>query len=148
MDLAGDGHIGGALSLNGVGSLTVSSMDGETTLEQELFFQTTDEFSEVRFEFEASSITHVSELNSDLGLVLYPNPTHGPSTLEFHAAQSGAGHLVVRNVLGASVLERSLGNLPAGTHRLNLDLGFLVPGAYMVDLQMDNVVHTLRLLKD
>ena len=148
MDLAGDGHIGGALSLDGVGSLTVSSMDGETTLEQELFFQTTAEFSEVRFEFEASSITHVTELDSDLGLVLYPNPTHGPSTLEFHAAQSGAGHLFVRNVLGASVLEQSLGNLPAGTHRLNLDLGFLVPGAYMVDLQMDNVVHTLRLLKD
>jgi hypothetical protein len=102
----------------------------------------------MRFEFEATSVTHVAELDLGLDLALYPNPTDGQTYLEFHAEQSGAGHLFVRNVLGASVLERSLGNLPAGTHRLSLDLGFLVPGAYMVDLQMDNVVHTLRLLKD
>jgi hypothetical protein len=65
---------------------------------------------------------------------VYPNPTHGQVTVEFHAQKSGNCAIEVTDITGRSVLSRQL-KAAEGINRHAMDLGFVSAGVYMVHVK-------------
>ena len=77
-----DGLFNNATSMDGVGFLEVNSMDGETALDQDLFYQELDAFDEVSFDLEVTDITSVQDMALTTGWDLFPNPTQDRVTVD------------------------------------------------------------------
>ena len=60
IDVGGDGLVSLATSMEEVGFLEVSSMDGDTILDQDLFYQELDAFSEVSFDLDVVDINQTN----------------------------------------------------------------------------------------
>ena len=86
-----------------------------------------------------------ASLNEDRGSAafqLYPNPTNGDITLAF-AAASVENSVEVRNAMGQLVLfSRS------GGQRMELDLGHVPAGIYIVTVRSSVGIHARRLIKE
>lgn len=146
MDEGGDGLFNLATSWDGVGFLEVYSTDGEVILDQDLFYQELDAFSEMTFDLEVSQVTSVEELNVLSNMTLYPNPASSQVTVEFHAAKAEEACLTIRNVTGQEVTTRDLGMMSAGSQRHTLDVGMLDAGTYFVELRVADTIHSMILL--
>ncbi|UYZ58854.1 DUF7619 domain-containing protein [Hymenobacter latericus] len=81
----------------------------------------------------ASPAFEVRALSPDEAIALYPNPTHGTATLDWHRADFDLGELRVYNAVGALVLSRQLGH--ETTPALELNLAAQRPGLYLLVLQ-------------
>ena len=68
--------------MDGVGFLEVNSMDGETAVDQDLFYQELDAFDEVSFDLEVTDITSVQDMALTTGWDLFPNPTQDRVTVD------------------------------------------------------------------
>jgi hypothetical protein len=62
-----------------------------------------------------------------------PNPTSDFATISWELSSAKQGQLIVTDMLGKTVLEQKLGDLSAGTVRL--DVRLLLPGAYSCTLR-------------
>jgi immune inhibitor A len=67
-------------------------------------------------------------------LAAAPNPFNPATVLELEVTRRETLTLAVWNLAGQRVLERSLGTLPAGTHRVPLDLSGQASGVYLAAL--------------
>ena len=81
-----------------------------------------------------------------LRLTAAPNPAHGTATVRYELPTGGPVQLVVRNVLGQTVLNLPATREAAGAHTRELPLGQLAPGVYIVQLRADSRQQTLRLV--
>lgn len=146
IDAGGDGLFNNATSMDGVGFLEVNSTDGEVILDQDVFFQELDAFSEVTFDLEVTEVTSIAENSLTSTAAMYPNPASDFVTIEFDAARAGAASVLVRNVTGQEVLRRDWGVLSPGNHRHTLDIAFLDAGTYLVELRVRDTTHSMILL--
>ena len=75
-----------------------------------------------------------------LALQVYPNPTTGLTTISFEAMMAGAS-LVIRDFSGKSLFVKELGS----ARTVSLDLGFIKPGVYLVELHWENGIELQKL---
>lgn len=71
------------------------------------------------------------------GLNLYPNPAKGSSRLAFTLPRSGRVELGLYDALGRRVVDQQAGMLPAGPQTLEVNLGGVKAGLYMVRLSIE-----------
>jgi thiol-disulfide isomerase/thioredoxin len=145
-DAGGDGWIAGATSMAGVGYLMVNSMDGEVVVDEEVFFQSTDAFTTVEFQFEAATVTAVQEEAAAVRAFLHPNPAADLATLTFSTSRGSVGWVDVFHVTGKHVMHCPLGQLAPGNHLQTLDLTRLEAGTYLVQLHAGDHIQSLTLL--
>ena len=77
------------------------------------------------------------------GFLLTPNPAVGTTELRFMPA-AGTAQMTLHDITGRQLQRRMLA---AGAGRVTLDLQGLVPGAYLVRLQVGEATYTQRLIK-
>jgi hypothetical protein len=137
---------------NGVGpdgNFTLYSMDGETVVSELLTWSwDTDEwFTELQQGFEATTVAGVEEANFASTVNVFPNPTNGVTNVEFNTVEAGMATVEVYNLIGERVMFNTLGNLPAGMNRANIDLSSMEAGIYLVNLNAGGENTTLRVTK-
>ena len=75
---------------------------------------------------------------------VYPNPTNDISNLTFGVAQSSDVTVTVYNMVGAQVMSQDLGTVQAGEQRMELDFSNVEAGLYIVSLNVNGNVSTVR----
>jgi hypothetical protein len=71
-------------------------------------------------------------LAPDQELIAVPNPNHGHAVAAFRLPEAGTAHLTLVDLSGQVVLQLSQADLPAGESHLDLDLGSVAPGVYVL----------------
>jgi len=80
-------------------------------------------------------------------LGLRPNPVvEGDLQVEFSLAGDAPARIDLIDVRGRSVLQRDLGDLPAGSHRVALPSAGLAPGVYIVRLSQHGRARSARVV--
>jgi len=147
IDAGGDGLLSLATSLDGVGFLEVNSMDGDVIVDQDLFYQELDPFSEVSFDLHAVEVTTVEDLQAQTHAEIYPNPAASNVTLDLAVAQRSRVEIVVRNAAGQIVMVPDLGIVPSGNHRHMLEVDHLESGLYLLEVRIGLERQSLILLR-
>ena len=147
IDAGGDGLLSLATSLDGVGFLEVNSMDGDVIVDQDLFYQELDPFSEVSFDLHAVEVTAVEDLQAQTHAEIYPNPAASNVTLDLAVAQRSRVEIVVRNAAGQIVMVPDLGIVPSGNHRHMLEVDHLESGLYLLEVRIGLERQSLILLR-
>ena len=146
IDQGADGLFNGATSFEGVGYLEVSSLDGDVVVDQDVFYQEVEAFQFLEFALEVDQITEEPSQTESLDplsltqMVLYPNPTEGPTAVSYTQKQHAEVQWRLYNSTGQQVMQDHLGVQPHGEHVLTMDLQALVPGVYVFHLQMGSVL--------
>jgi|GEM_PF-217876 len=146
IDQGADGLFNGATSFEGVGYLEVSSLDGDVVVDQDVFYQEVEAFQFLEFALEVDQITEEPSQTEPLDplsltqMVLYPNPTEGPTAASYMQKQHAEVQWRLYNSTGQQVMQDHLGVQPHGEHVLTMDLQALVPGVYVFHLQMGSVL--------
>lgn len=148
LDAGGDGLYNGATTMAEVGYFRVNSMDGETVVDEDVFFQEIIEFEALPFALNAASVSAVSELTLLPTVVLFPNPATTQASLTFTNPHAGPVSVEVYNALGQHVYGKSWGSLAQGTHTRSLDVSNLHRGAYVVQMRLGEDVQHVNLIKD
>jgi hypothetical protein len=89
-------------------------------------------------------VTDVDPPAASVALTLrgpWPNPSHGPLTVDLSLPRSGAGALELVDLAGRRVASRTLTGLTPGPHTLTLDGRSLASGLYFVRVTHDG--HTI-----
>jgi len=131
------------------GTAGVYSMDGE--MEVGVVFEYDGasgiEFSEANAGMEAATVAGIVEGALSSTVNVFPNPTNGVTNVEFNTKEAGMATVEVYNLIGERVVFSTLGNLPAGLNRANLDLSGVEAGIYLVNLNAGGETTTMRVTK-
>ena len=148
-DAYGDGLYASQWGNYADGTAGVYSMDGE--MEVGVVFEYDGasgvEFSEANAGMEAATVAGIEEGALSSTVNVFPNPTNGVTNVEFNTKSAGMATLEVYNLIGERVVFNTLGNLPAGLNRANLDLSGVEAGIYLVNLSAGGETSTLRITK-
>ncbi len=91
------------------------------------------------------NITAVDDVNDlQSGFTLYPNPSHGNTTISFALSKGGDVNIEVKNILGQSVMTILQESLKAGMHEQLIPV--LSSGIYFVDVRVNNKHHVRKLI--
>ena len=96
--------------------------------------------------------TPVSNINNQpatFKVNVYPNPLIENGILEIQNDEPGAAEMQLYNESGQKVLERSLGVLAKGVHKISLDKNerkSFSPGIYLLRISVKNSVQTKKIL--
>ena len=131
------------------GTAGVYSMDGEMEMGVVWEYDGASgiEFSEANAGMEAATVAGIEEGALSSTVNLFPNPTNGVANVEFNTKSAGMATLEVFNLIGERVAFETLGNLPAGLNRANLDLSSVEAGIYLVNLNAGGETTTMRITK-
>jgi hypothetical protein len=131
------------------GTVGVYSMDGEMEMGVVWEYDGASgiEFSEANAGMEAATVAGIEEGALSSTVNLFPNPTNGVANVEFNTKAAGMATLEVFNLIGERVAFETLGNLPAGLNRANLDLSSVEAGIYLVNLNAGGETTTMRITK-
>ena len=131
------------------GTAGVYSMDGEMEMGVVWEYDGASgiEFSEANAGMEAATVAGIEEGALSSTVNLFPNPTNGVANVEFNTKAAGMATLEVFNLIGERVAFETLGNLPAGLNRANLDLSSVEAGIYLVNLNAGGETTTMRITK-
>ena len=147
LDTGGDGIWNLATSWDGVGFLEVYSTDGETILQQDLFYQELDGFATLDFDLEVNAITATNEVSFENTFSIYPNPSAGIVTLAFTTLQPGEVEFCIQDLSGQLLLRNRLDFLQVGQHQHAVDVSSLDKGLYLLTLSSGNSRKTWTLLR-
>ena len=129
------------------GSFSLDAMDGNNVDQNLITYASPDEYAFIEFPFEVTSVSSVDEASLMETVAMFPNPTQGFTNVQFSSAKAGRATLEVLNLIGERVISQDFGTLPAGEHRLALDLGSVKAGIYLVNLNAGGETSTLRVTK-
>ena len=148
-DTYGDGLYASQWGNYADGMAGIYSMNGETQegIVWEYMGSSMVEFSEVNAGLEATAVSGLNEVSLASSINVFPNPTRGLTSVEFTTAQAGMATLEVYNLVGERVLFNTLGNLPAGLNRTNLDCSGMEAGIYLVNVNAGGETTTMRITK-
>lgn len=78
---------------------------------------------------------------------VYPNPVENVAWVDLSLAGNEEVRLDVVNLLGQRVMSQDLGTMSAGNNRMQLDLGGVQSGIYLVTLTAGDTISTMRVTK-
>ena len=81
------------------------------------------------------------------GVQANPNPTSGLTQLNVQSDAGVEAHIVVNNLLGATVYQQTT-QLVSGSNQLNIDLGALPTGAYVVRILAGKSAAALKIIRE
>lgn len=97
--------------------------------------------------YPSNNITSVKEVVSNFeGVKLYPNPATNATQLTFNLKKATNINASIINMVGQKVGSINGGNMAAGNHNVQLNIGGLAAGVYFVNLQTGNEVITQKLI--
>ncbi|WP_027419819.1 M43 family zinc metalloprotease [Crocinitomix catalasitica] len=96
----------------------------------------------------AASMAGLTEFEQALNLKLFPNPSKGNTTLNITAKAGEDYKITVLNTMGSRVLDVYNGQLGNGYNTLEMETGQLATGIYLVQIESNNQVETIKLVKD
>jgi hypothetical protein len=124
-----DVNITDASSLPGKTSVKVTAEDGTT---------------EITYEINFTVATSIDELNQDLNIKLYPNPTNGIVYVSLDVNYMSKGSIEIFNSTGSKVYAK---NLHDQTESVNeIDLSNLPKGMYFVKINTDDISETKKVI--
>ena len=129
------------------GSFSLDAMDGNAVSSNLLSYAAPDEYAVIEFPFEVTSVSDVDEASMVETLAVFPNPTQGVSNIQFSSAVAANATMEVFNLVGERVAVQEFGTLPAGAHRLELNLEAVKAGVYLVNLNAGGETTTMRVTK-
>lgn len=77
---------------------------------------------------------------------IFPNPAVGSATVEISSATGGTGTLRVLDLTGRTVMQQRVSNSVIGVKTMNVELGGLTAGTYVLSLDLNGTVTTTRLV--
>ena len=87
----------------------------------------------IEFSSDARSVKIIKEITETYALgELYPNPSNNKIGLDLDLPEKTALKLTVYNILGQRVKKMETGKISAGYQRLNIDIGDLSTGVYIL----------------
>lgn len=90
--------------------------------------------------------TGVNKVTESVKAELNPNPANEFANLNFSTKQTGTARISVTNLLGQEVFNSGNQTVTAGSHQVQLDTRNLIPGIYLVNLQIGNTTKTTKLV--
>lgn len=87
----------------------------------------------------------VSEIENNLGMSVYPNPTSTSATVAFALSNESAVTLSVTDLSGKVVFSNALGTV-IGAQKVTVNTDSLTSGVYMVNVSVDGTVSTQKLI--
>jgi thiol-disulfide isomerase/thioredoxin len=130
------------------GSFSLDAMDGSAVSSTLLSSYAPDEFAVLVMPFEVTSVSDVQEeVTLASTVTMFPNPTQGLSNIQFTTGAATKTSFEVTNLLGERVMKEDFGTLPAGTHRMELNLEGFEAGLYLVNFNAGGETTTLRVTK-
>jgi thiol-disulfide isomerase/thioredoxin len=125
----------------------VVSMDGEVDYGFVLEYNGASgyQFAELVAGVEATTQSvGVTENELTYSVNVFPNPFTENTSLTFTTVESGNASVIVYNLVGEKVIDLTLGNIAAGTQRVELDFASMNAGIYLVSLTAGGETSTLR----
>jgi len=90
--------------------------------------------------------TGINELTKEIGLNLQPNPASGKATLVFNLSQPARAEIEVISVTGSVITARPSVTLETGSQEIDLDLSSVSTGMYFVNLKLNGIKMTRKLV--
>ena len=94
----------------------------------------------------STTITGMEDILVDGGFVLFPNPTNDQVSLSLNLIESGTAAIRITDLAGRTIKTNQLGDLPAGQSTFNVNLDAFSTGTYLVELHVNGMVHTEKLI--
>ena len=94
-------------------------------------------------------VTNISNPAVTFKISVYPNPLIGNGVLKIENEELGAASIQLYNESGQKVLEKGLGMLAKGIHKISLDKNErknFSPGIYLLRISVKNGVQTKKIL--
>ena len=79
---------------------------------------------------------------------VYPNPLEGQATVEINSAKADQYQITLYNALGEQVRSIYNGSLEAGTQQIQWSTDDLTKGIYVLRIENQGQVQTIKLVKD
>ncbi|NOQ73913.1 MAG: T9SS type A sorting domain-containing protein [Crocinitomix sp.] len=95
-----------------------------------------------------SSMTSLVDQDIDFGVKVYPNPLAGQATLELVAKAGQDYNVTLHNALGEKITVVHNGALTEGKNQIQWATDNLAKGIYILRIESDGQVQTLKLVKD
>lgn len=97
--------------------------------------------------FMSNSVVSTEEINTiSSAFNVYPNPASGLVNLNYTLTRDSDVLVDVINSVGVRVMSEKLGSQKHGTYNTAFDLSSLAAGVYMVNLNADGVISTVRVI--
>ncbi|MFN0031041.1 MAG: T9SS type A sorting domain-containing protein [Flavobacteriales bacterium] len=95
---------------------------------------------------QSSDVTTVGieETSVATGMNVYPNPTNGLVNLNYAVVGDTKVFVVVTDMLGNVVMSQNMGTQHTGTYNNTVDMTSLAAGVYMLNVNTNDVVNTIR----
>lgn len=95
-----------------------------------------------------SSMTSLIDEDKDFGIKVYPNPLAGEATLELVAEAGQNYNVTLHNALGEKIADIHNGSLLAGKNQIQWATDHLAKGIYILRIESDGQIQTIKLVKD
>ena len=99
----------------------------------------------VRMNFKAPSVG-LDELAANLSLEVYPNPASNNVNASFSLENASNVEVSISDLSGKVVYTNNLGNVAAGTHKVNVPTSELSNGVYFYNVAVNNTIATEKLV--
>lgn len=97
--------------------------------------------------FNANTVVSTEEINTtSTSFNVYPNPTSGIINLNYSLSYDAEVFVDVINSVGVRVKSERLGSQKHGTYNTPIDLSSLAAGIYMLNLNADGIINTVRVI--
>lgn len=125
------------------GSILMDWFEVEEELVRSLLYE---DFTHLPILLDCTSVATNDIESPPIVLDVFPNPFHQSFSIQF-ACQHEHVRLDIFDALGAQIRNISNKKLPAGQHKVNVNLSDLAAGIYFVRIQMGDRVSTKRMVK-
>lgn len=100
----------------------------------------------VRLDADPNGINELNSTLSGMSLNVAPNPVGNIAEINLHLPNSGDAAIRIFDLLGNKVSEKILGETPAGELTISFDASSLTSGVYFVQVQLNGVVKSSRMI--
>ena len=96
----------------------------------------------------AASTADVNEIAFGESITVYPNPMANESTISLTAPTTEAYSITLFNTLGEQVKTIYFGDLQSGEHSIKWDASDLAKGIYILRIESQGQIQTIKVIKE
>jgi hypothetical protein len=93
-------------------------------------------------------MTALEDLDNNFGLVVYPNPVSDETTIQLNGVAGENYSIAVFNTLGAQIATVFTGELNDGINLISWSTNDLAKGVYVLKIESQTSVQTIKLIKE